>query len=602
MGIKEIVGNDYETWQPGDLIFLFSGTGSGKTTLALENITVSYVKHDKKVLYLVPRVILKEQIENIIRGILNTYGYETPQYNEKFYIWTYKHLEKLLLENKKITSFDLIICDEFHYFVSDSTFNPYTQLSYNFIFNHNREIYDKRITLFLTATPDNIMYYITKNISFKSTLYHMLEKYNYDIDFEERKKYSDDSVDDIFNKSATSDYMKLEFKAENRLGVELNVYVYKLQQEYNYINIKYIIEDNEIIEIIKNAKEKTVVFVSSKKRGKILKENLKKDGINSDYITAENKNDEAKKAIKKLTEENTFPEKVLITTSVLDVGVNISSEYIENIIISTTEPMEFLQMLGRIRVQSGKKITLFIFKRSVKYFQKIKKGIIQKIKCCEYLESYRKYYDDENNKDNEDDTYKEKYYGDNLNEIFQEELKPMNNVPDGYKKFLYLDNDFAHKNKIKLNTLAPCYLRQLDTLYDVICKGLQEDENYFIKEQLKWLECEEDFSDKNFYSLELKENYIQDLQKAIESKAKESKNGVSLGDCGKILETFQPLIKKIDNNIKLSKPKFNKFCTEHNIPYKFTSEYNKVIRKHVYYLTEIDRKSQLIKKINSSSL
>ncbi len=622
MKITDIVEDDYEIWEErvyhpeiwhkGDLIFLFSGTGSGKTTLALEKVALSFLEHDKKVLYLVPRVILKEQIEKIMRTILSKHSYEAPQYSEDFKIQTYQEIEISLLQHKYIEPYDLIICDECHYFISDSVFNRYTKESYDFIFKHTNE---KTVRLLLTATPDNIISYFLKEMTWYESKhsddsdepnYYSLHEY-YDehgclVCVYDNSPYTHDPnestynvdvteiADNIIDTLSTPKNIKLTFSSRN------DVRIYKLQQEYNYLDIKYITEDNEIIEIIKSTQEKSIVFVSSKRRGGTLKENLKKYKIESAFITAENKNEEAKKTVEELTNTNTFSEKVLITTSVLDVGVNISSNDVKNVIISTTEPMEFLQMLGRIRIEEPKRrISLYIFKRSVKYFQNLKKNTDKKIECCEYLE--------------------EKEAEKKLDTVFQEELKPVNNLPNGYKIFLYLQTDSLYDShdyryKIRLNTLAPYYLRELHTLYDEICKMIQKDENYFIKKQLEWLGWEEGFSDKNFYGLELEESHIQNLQKAIENKAKETKDGVSFEKCRDILAELKPLVRSIDNkyvanNVTLSWDKFNKFCIKYKIPYHFTQEQyeteeeGKKRRRNKYYLKKTNPVTGLIDELNS---
>lgn len=46
--LTDIIGEDYKEWKPNELIFLFCGTGRGKSTLALENVSLSYLDEKKK--------------------------------------------------------------------------------------------------------------------------------------------------------------------------------------------------------------------------------------------------------------------------------------------------------------------------------------------------------------------------------------------------------------------------------------------------------------------------------------------------------------------------------------------------------------------------
>ncbi|MFJ5762744.1 DEAD/DEAH box helicase family protein [Neobacillus sp. NPDC093182] len=72
---------------------------------------------------------------------------------------TYQAYQKMIERNDiMLKSFDYIVCDEAHYFVSDSSFNTKTELSFNFI-NQN----DKAVKIFMTATSDGLSYLPWKN-------------------------------------------------------------------------------------------------------------------------------------------------------------------------------------------------------------------------------------------------------------------------------------------------------------------------------------------------------------------------------------------------------------------------------------------------------
>ena len=59
------------------------------------------------------------------------------------------------------------------------------------------------------------------------------------------------------------------------------------------------------------------------------------------------------KTFKLLIEDETFYQKVLITTSLLDNGVNIRSFDLKNIVCFDDDPIEIVQMIGRKRFING---------------------------------------------------------------------------------------------------------------------------------------------------------------------------------------------------------------------------------------------------------
>jgi len=559
-----------------NLVFIFSGTGSGKTTFALNQLSLLYLEQYRGVLYLVPRIILKEQIENDMRTVLDAYPDNTQEYNQNFNVWTYQQLENAILCHRldTIPAFDLLICDEYHYFISDSVFNSNTQLSYNYIFHNDNKPSNNTVVL-LTATPNNIMGYMYNNLFYKTEKkYDDNEKFHTHSQWEtakEVKVYYDDKNSIFYNPiQVNTEY--LSFRIDY-----YNVYIYKLPRNYDYLDIKYLINESEIISLVKKTKKKSIIFVSNKNKGKKLEKELLENKVNVVYINAENKGKENRNNVEELKDTKTFPQQVFITTSVLDVGVNFFDKDITNVIIAHTEPMEMLQMLGRVRVrQTGQKISLFIFQSSSRYFQNLlKKNIIKKIQCCEYLE-------DENLR--------------GFNYILYEELKP-NDLPDGYRDFIYLNtlnmnydeyDDVSYvERKIGFNRLAPYYLRQLHTLYnDIYNEMMKGDKNYFIKKQLEFLGRENDFSEKNFYCLEC-------LQENIKTKIKKSKNGMLQEECKNMLSELQPLVRTMDksllrSNEKLSVKVFNNFCKTYDINYCIAQKEDSKIKKTRYYILEPD--------------
>lgn len=76
-----------------------------------------------------------------------------------FDLKTYQAFQNMLKRNDpSVDDYDYIVCDEAHYFVSDSTFNTKTELAFNYL-NQNH----KAVKFFLTATPEGLYYLPWKN-------------------------------------------------------------------------------------------------------------------------------------------------------------------------------------------------------------------------------------------------------------------------------------------------------------------------------------------------------------------------------------------------------------------------------------------------------
>ena len=128
----------YRHWEVGQKILLSAPMGSGKSYfiynyLIKENTT-------KKVLILSNRSKLRQQYESYIANSNNT--------NVELY--TYQKLENILRHNKTVEHFDYIICDEAHYFITDS-WNSNTDLSFKYV-----NACSDSIVLFMSATGSEV--------------------------------------------------------------------------------------------------------------------------------------------------------------------------------------------------------------------------------------------------------------------------------------------------------------------------------------------------------------------------------------------------------------------------------------------------------------
>lgn len=371
--LSDIIGEHYKEWKSRDVIMIKAPTGCGKTYFCL-NTYLKYIKekndqaqennpnpHITRILYLVNRAILKEQLIESVNYISNRMPLNTNSgflLKSYIHIDTYQNIEQQLSMGYDLSAFvsqyDIAIYDEAHYFLADSNFNSYTKLSYDFL----RLSFQDKIQIFMSATMDNIIPLITnyepaRNPSIKPLSSHYI------------------SICDV-------------------------------PKCYSYVDLKWFHTGDDITDLIKdNTKykyEKWLIFVDNKQYGKSLYnsliDNTQDNGISpSDivYIDAEyRKNDFSNNAVSELSRYNSINKKIIITTSVMDNGVSFHDTSLRNIIIFADTEEEFIQMLGRKR-QDNQKITVYVCLHTSKHFQDRLRNVQTKIsaynKCCESIYS-----------------------------------------------------------------------------------------------------------------------------------------------------------------------------------------------------------------------
>lgn len=155
MYLTDNIGTDYETWKQGEWIFLKSPPGSGKTTFC-NQYARKMVREGKRVIMLSPRrVLVNQQKSQAMQNIAKQAEGYFREVDGIVYC-SYQMLEQSLLNGHNLlSSFDIIICDECHYFLGDAVFNPFTQLSLEAILNNR-----KAILLFLSGTIEDFERYI----------------------------------------------------------------------------------------------------------------------------------------------------------------------------------------------------------------------------------------------------------------------------------------------------------------------------------------------------------------------------------------------------------------------------------------------------------
>lgn len=496
--VSDTIGNEYEKWGSNDIVFISAPTGSGKTYFILKIFLPYLAMQQKRILYLVNRRILKEQIE----AELLSFPYENTR---SITVELYQTIENRICNSTKnviagtypnssyaevhnLAQYDCVVCDECHYFLADSNYNTNTEISFKWIGDQ----YANKIRIFLSATIDDIKRYI--------------------IEDNERRKH-----ERTFLYGFCSNLYKRE-----PLLVRGKIWDYPAEINYDYIDVGVINKRAEIIDLVTGTKAKWLIFVDNINFGidlkkdlvKLMKEcqNSKNDKsvvmISSDYESDE----ESLSEVKTIINESKLSAKILITTSVLDNGVNILDVGVRNIIVIADTKVEFIQMLGRKR-NDGEKLKLYIYKHSVDHFKK-RIWKINKIKSYaqDYLNHFETMIKCPIEKMTDNGLYSLNYYNDSeYRMILQRHIYIMRDIAskkvryDEISKIFYSFNGVYYFNFLAFKNLE----KQIIFYNSILDKFRAHGEDSFVKEQLRWLGKTE---------LEI-ENIISESKSSLEEKS-----------------------------------------------------------------------------------
>lgn len=464
--ISDVIGQQYQQWEGRDEVYIQTPTGSGKTTFVLQILSNHARQMRKEVLVVENRKILKNQIkmellyEHGVEEISNEELAEIRSF-EGITVVSYQELqEELKRKHWTLTTlfeerFRYVVFDEIHYLLQDATFNrdiPYILNAMPKIRNATK--------IFLSATLEEVYPF----------LWDILHKDKI-IPWEEVEK----------SPMSVGQYRDSTFTFGQ-------IYYYYLEPRYQISSMEYIEKLEEISKLINedNTDEKWLIFVNSKSEAKKFKGTIE---CETAYMDADiDEEDEIKQ---KIVKESRFADKVLITTKVLDNGINLIDEKLRNIVLLTTEKTEFIQMLGRKRFTQDKDhIRLFIMKRSGKYFNWLRN--MQIIPTVHYLEELQT-----------DNSFNQKYFDD---KEFYRFCQNMTLIEDG---------------KIKVSRAAREKIRLELEFCDYMIPRLKEDEDAFVKEQLSWIGKEAEFKPEGYVGAEDKidlKTQIADFLKQLVSK------------------------------------------------------------------------------------
>lgn len=212
----------------------------------------------------------------------------------------------------------VLVVDEAHYFTSDISFNPNAARLLRII----PQLFNNAIRIYMTATLDDVLRPIAE---------------------------AEANVKRPIMERIGVRYSPL------MLGQSPVVNVYQFTSDkYERLPVRYVREDDTLRREIKASNEKWLVFVSSKAQGELIKEEIGNDAA---FISADSKGSEE---WDRLLAEERSSHRVLVTTSVLDCGVNIHDDDLKHVVIPFEDQVAFMQALGRKRFDGRPNFTLYM--------------------------------------------------------------------------------------------------------------------------------------------------------------------------------------------------------------------------------------------------
>ncbi|MEK4025460.1 DEAD/DEAH box helicase family protein [Sporosarcina sp. FSL W7-1283] len=286
-----VTREEIEKWNAGDIITIASGTGGGKSHFVKYSLHDYAKENDLKILMLIHR-----------RSCVEQFLVELKKENielEHLHIKTYQSLEARgrRKEDLMIDQYDIIVADEFHYFLSDSSYNHYCDISLEGILSQG-----EAIRIFMSATGDNMKYYL-KN-----------------------EKHKGLTTIDYTIPNSHKHIKRLEF-------------FYKDETLETYI------------EDAINTGQKAIFFIQSAKKAYELHKKYKENTVfncskGNPYYKYVNEG-----LIKEILKKERFDEQILITTQAFDAGINLKDRSLHHIVVDVDDVGSLIQCIGRKRMQ-----------------------------------------------------------------------------------------------------------------------------------------------------------------------------------------------------------------------------------------------------------
>lgn len=331
--IKEALEEEVPYWRYWKAILIDAPPGRGKTSFVYEVLIPLAIKMNRNVLLVANRNALSlqmkldvmELIGSPLRDRLTDLGIRETDIFGSVGIVSYHSLPRFLNDPENedwLDNVEYVVADECHYFASDSSFNDLTEWHLKLITKH----FKRAIRVYMTGTSWDVL------------------------------------------RPIADAEMAIKYDKERACKVHLDreIIRYHWEQDHSHVDLRFFRDLEEIKQLILgNPNEKYMIFVDSRDSGRALADDLGKN--RATYLDAESK---GTKEMTKLLKEQTFDRQVLVTTKVLDCGINLWDNRLRHIVTVTDDRVSMLQMLGRKRRKPGERVNLYVCDMDLKLIAK----------------------------------------------------------------------------------------------------------------------------------------------------------------------------------------------------------------------------------------
>lgn len=388
--ITDTIGDSYKTWDSQQPVIIHAPTGAGKTHFIV-NVLLPYVQSlGKKLVYVANRSALERQVERDIpeqyRDSIVTCSYQQLPYLHS--IQMKKTADPRKLKMDAIASADYYVLDEAHYFLADANFN--TKVEACFAVLETLKGRNKHsIWIYMTATisylllqlrpprtdipylespqnySENHFFSVKSLLKFKETPRNITNQYFQPIHLYEIASGNNlaDLYLEYFPAFQNFGCYKPNYFADKFNSIKCDLCrdrdkqyrYYQIEPDYSYINPVYFDKWDDILNAIANTPyhEKWIIFVEKKSTGDFLLEKAIEAGYTDTVFISsprrKNRNLSASKVFQEIVENASFRQRILISTKVLDNGINLKDDALHHMVVDSFDETTFLQFIGRKR-------------------------------------------------------------------------------------------------------------------------------------------------------------------------------------------------------------------------------------------------------------
>ena len=363
-GLKEELALwDYNRSADLPPILINAPTGSGKSTFVMRDLAEKAKQCGKYILLLSNRTTLalqqKHNLNQHSRGApFGSMVLHGLNQFDNVLVYTYHSVEQFFSDQNLVRTHPIaaVVFDEVHFFSSDATFNPYTARIFTSVLAQCRGCH----RIYMSATPEDVRWLIAYE---EQRLKNALRSSSNSVNF---------LVSALHPVSAITEYV---FPAD-----------------YSYINLHFMSDWDDTVARINASLDETddkwLIFTSSSDKGKEIKKQI---GDQAEFVNAPKK-ERSSTVFDQFARTERFNKRVLVTTSVLDNGVNFRDPQLKHVVIDSVDPIQTRQMLGRKRVEESETVHVYILQKTVKDIKKICDSLENDYKMLQHYRENPRYF------------------------------------------------------------------------------------------------------------------------------------------------------------------------------------------------------------------